>query len=197
MRIIAGRWGGRRLPPVRHSGVRPTTDRVREALMSALSARGLLQDAAVLDLFCGTGALGLEALSRGAAASRFVDKQRSLLKALKQFASSLDPSARVTTQSVDLLSNPAKAAASLAREAGSEAPYSLVFADPPYAHVAKVPNLISAIHTAGLLTKHATVVVEHPTKDPIGEIPGLQTTATYHYGDTGVILFENTGETTL
>ena len=196
MRIIAGRWGGRRLPPIRDSGVRPTTDRVREALMSALSARGLLQDARVLDLFCGTGALGLEALSRGAIAAKFIDKQRSLLKQLHQFAHSLDPDARIDTQAVDLLSNPTKAAASIAREASPDEAYSLVFVDPPYAHIAKIPNLVGAIHSAGLLTRGATIVVEHSSREPIDGIPGLQTMATYHYGDTGVILFENAEETT-
>ena len=67
MRIIAGEWRGRRLSPVRTRGVRPTTDRVREALFSMVGSRlGSLQGGAALDLYAGSGALGLEALSRGA-----------------------------------------------------------------------------------------------------------------------------------
>ena len=81
MRIIAGRWKGRRLRPLRGKGVRPTTDRVREAWMSALG--GTLDDLTVVDLFSGSGALGLEALSRGAAHVVFVERARGALRVIR------------------------------------------------------------------------------------------------------------------
>jgi len=194
VRIIAGRWGGRRLPAVRETGVRPTTDRVREALMSALGARGLIEGANVLDLFCGSGALGLEALSRGATGARFVDKQRSLLRTITDFSRELDPDISVETQSLDLLSNPAKAASAIAAQTRLELGYSLVFADPPYADLAKLPSLLAALRTQGLLAPESAVIVEHSSRDAAIEVSGFRSLATYQYGDTGVILFENENE---
>ncbi len=87
MRIIAGRWRSRRLVPVRGRGVRPTTDRVREAWMSILGRR--LAGAAVADLFAGSGALGLEALSRGAAHVTFVERSRRAIVVLERNIRSL------------------------------------------------------------------------------------------------------------
>ena len=76
MRVVAGRFGGRRLRPPPDAGVRPTSDRVREALFAQL---GVLEDARVLDLYAGTGALGIEALSRGAAQATFVERSAASL----------------------------------------------------------------------------------------------------------------------
>ena len=88
MRIIAGVWGGRRLRPLKGRHVRPTTDRVREAWMSALGSR--LEGASVLDLFAGSGALGLEALSRGAASVVAVEKARSAALVIEANANLLE-----------------------------------------------------------------------------------------------------------
>jgi len=87
LRIIAGKWKSRRLAPVRGRGVRPTTDRVREAWMSILATR--VVDAAVADLFAGSGALGLEALSRGAAHVTFVERSRGAIGVLERNIRSL------------------------------------------------------------------------------------------------------------
>src|SRR5918998_3417279 len=81
MRVIAGRWGGRRLQAPPGDATRPTSDRVREALFSILGAR--VDDARVLDLFAGSGALGIEALSRGAASATFVDHDPDALAAVR------------------------------------------------------------------------------------------------------------------
>ena len=81
MRIVAGRWGGRRLTTPRGTAVRPTADRVREALFSILG--GAVEGARVLDLFAGSGALGLEALSRGAAEATFVDSSAASVAAVR------------------------------------------------------------------------------------------------------------------
>ncbi|MGH7703067.1 MAG: 16S rRNA (guanine(966)-N(2))-methyltransferase RsmD, partial [Gemmatimonadales bacterium] len=121
MRIVAGAFRGRQLLPPRDARVRPTADRVREAWMSIL--QDALPGARVLDLFSGSGALGLEALSRGAAAAEFVDSNPASLAALQRNIAALEVEARATVHRADAL-----------RFAGRLAPgaYDVVFADPPY-----------------------------------------------------------------
>jgi 16S rRNA (guanine966-N2)-methyltransferase len=120
MRVIAGRYGGRRLSAPRGAATRPTADRVREALFSAL---GDVTDMTVLDLFAGSGALGIEALSRGAAGATFVERAAPALAALKANLEALGIDAEV--HRVD-----ARAFVRNASEAGHT--YDLVFLDPPY-----------------------------------------------------------------
>lgn len=122
MRIIAGAFGGRRLRAPHGRGVRPTGERLREAWFSILGER--LIGATVLDLFAGSGALGLEALSRGAAHADFVERRPAALAALRGNIAALDLAAATTVYKKDAL----QFAASL--PAGS---YDVVFADPPYA----------------------------------------------------------------
>jgi len=123
MRIIAGTFGGRRLVPPGDARVRPTADRVREAWMSILAAE--LPGARVLDLYAGSGALGLEALSRGAATADFVELGRASLAALARNVEALGVADRVRMHRGDAL----RFAERL--EPGA---YDLAFADPPYAH---------------------------------------------------------------
>src|SRR3954465_7399669 len=120
MRIVAGRWGGRTLHAPRGRSTRPTSDRVREALFSIL---GPLDGARVLDLFAGSGALGLEALSRGAAAATFVERERLALRALRDNVADLGADAEVVAAD-------ARVFLRAARERGAQ--YDLVFLDPPY-----------------------------------------------------------------
>ena len=121
MRIVAGAAKGRRLASPA-SVTRPTSDRVREALFNTLESRVRIVDARVLDLFAGTGAVGLEALSRGAAETVLVEKDRRALDVLKKNVATVGLSgARVVGQAVS---------AFLAR--APDAPFDLVFADPPY-----------------------------------------------------------------
>lgn len=123
MRIVAGEFGGRRLAPPGDARVRPTADRVREAWMSILAAE--LPGARVLDLYAGSGALGLEALSRGAATADFVELGRASLAALARNVEALAVADRVRIHRGDAL-----------RYAERLAPgaFDLAFADPPYAH---------------------------------------------------------------
>ena len=107
MRIIAGRWKGHRLQPLKGRSVRPTTDRVREAWMSALGAR--VHDAEVLDLFAGSGALGLEALSRGAASVVLVERARSSLTVIRANVDRLGVSDEVRVVSDDVFPSPSGA----------------------------------------------------------------------------------------
>jgi len=153
-RIVAGVAGGRRLavPP---SGTRPTSDRVREALFSALAHDPGLADANVLDLCAGSGALGLEALSRGASHVLFVESDRRAAAVLRCNVAAVDlPGAEVRA---------ASAAAVLA--APADRPYDLLLVDPPYAiPEAEVAGWLVAAVAQGWLADDAVVVVERPTR---------------------------------
>ena len=175
MRVIAGRLGGRRLTAPRGLDTRPTSDRVREALFSAL---GDVSGARALDLYAGTGALGIEALSRGAAHATFVESARPALAALRANlgALGLASSTRVVALPV------ARAAAAL------PGPFDLVFADPPYAALAEVPVALTAL--AAAIAPGARVVVEHASRDPAPEIAGLTPRPSRAYGDTTVTIYD-------
>ena len=132
MRIIAGEHRGRILKAPKGMGTRPMLDRVREALFSSLGTR--VEDARVLDLFAGTGSLGLESLSRGAGSARLVESDRTALAALRSNVAMLDLAERAEVVAGDAL-EPA---------AWGEGAYDLVFFDPPY-------PLLAASHTRGRL----------------------------------------------
>ena len=120
MRIIAGQWRGRPIIAPKGEATRPTADRMREALFSMLASRlGSFEELAVADLFAGSGALGLEALSRGAASCVFVEQDRAAVDALKANIAKLGAKADVRAQSVLALPPAAK-------------PYDLILMDPPY-----------------------------------------------------------------
>ncbi len=121
MRVIAGRWGGRRLQAPPGDATRPTSDRVREALFSVLGDR--VDGARVLDLFAGSGALGIEALSRGAASATFVDSAPAAIRSLTANLSALGADAEVRRADVRRFLG---AASATGRH------YDLVFLDPPY-----------------------------------------------------------------
>ena len=120
MRVVAGELGGRRLVAPAGTSTRPTTDRVREAIFNSLGSAGLLDGALVADLFAGSGAIGIEALSRGAARCVFVERDRTALRALDDNLDALDLNDRTKVLASDALS----AAAGLDAD--------IVFADPPY-----------------------------------------------------------------
>jgi 16S rRNA (guanine966-N2)-methyltransferase len=174
LRVIAGEAGGRRLvaPP----DARPTTERVREAIFSALG--GHVVDAAVLDLYAGSGALALEALSRGAARAVLVDDDRAALEACRAnlTATGLGPRARVQRGTV---------AALLARPAPTEAPFDLVLVDPPYDGAAlEVPVVLDGLARPGWLGADARVVLETPAGAPPEPGAGFAVRSRRRYGDT-------------
>src|SRR5215211_6759306 len=123
MRIVAGRWRGRRIRPPDDDRVRPTADRVREAWMSIVQP--YLVGARVLDLFAGSGALGLEALSRGASSAEFVEVSASGVRAIRENAGILGAEDSVTVHRGDAIRFVEKLEA---------AAFDVVFADPPYGH---------------------------------------------------------------
>jgi 16S rRNA (guanine966-N2)-methyltransferase len=174
-RIIAGAAGGRRLavPP---SGTRPTSDRVREALFSALAADPGLDGVAVLDLCAGSGALGLEALSRGAAHALFVESDRRAAGVLRRNVAALGlPGAvvRATT-----------AAAVLGTSA--DRAYDLVLVDPPYSVTdTEVARWLAEAHAHGWLADGAVVVVERARSGgAFPWPPPLEEVRERRYGDT-------------
>jgi len=173
-RIVAGAARGRRLavPP---AGTRPTGDRVREAVFSALAARTDLEGARVLDLYAGSGALGLEALSRGAAEVVLVESDaRAAAVARANVAAVGLPGASVRTARVSAL---------LAR--GSDTPFDLVLADPPYAVPdAAVTEVLAALLEPGWLADGALVVLERSSRGPATRWPeGLDPVWERAYGE--------------
>ena len=155
MRIVAGRYGGRRLVAPSGMATRPTSDRVREALFSVLGSS--VQGARVLDLFAGSGALGLEALSRGAATAVFVDRSARAIAAI---------AANLEALGVDAHVHRMEARAALRTALARREAYDLVFLDPPYRHAAGLGRELSEA-LAPVLAPAARVVTESDRRDPI------------------------------
>jgi 16S rRNA (guanine966-N2)-methyltransferase len=169
VRIVAGKWRGRRIKPPADERVRPTADRVREAWMSILPAD--LPGARVIDLFAGSGALGLEALSRGAVSAVFVEKGARSLRALRENAIALEAEDEIEIHRADAVQFAARL---------SHGSFDVAFADPPY-------RLGLATHMAELwlATPFARVLgIEH---EKSLELPGTEDRRVY--GDTVVTFY--------
>lgn len=181
MRVIGGEARGRRLQAPRGRRTRPTSDRVREALFS--SAADLVPGAVVLDLYAGSGALGIEALSRGAQYAVFVDDDRGAVRAIQANLSELRLHARARVAAVDA----ARFCRAPRREAGGEV-FDLVFCDPPYAEpLPAVLRRLADLAAAGGLHPGAAVVIERERRDPdlVAEVPpGFEHDRDRTYGDT-------------
>ena len=174
MRIIAGEWRGRRISAPKGDAVRPTLDRVREAWMSMVHTS--LPDARVLDLFAGSGALGLEALSRGAASADFVENDPRTFRVLQENVQTLGARGRCTLHRAAALAYLSK----VPEGAGDSRMYDVAFADPPYREN-------HAVQLADLWLKRpfATIFgVEHESSEslPAGG-------DTRRYGDTSVTIY--------
>lgn len=185
MRVIGGQLAGRRFGAPSGRGTRPTSDRVREALSSALESRGAFGDAVVLDLFAGTGALSFEALSRGAASAVLVDRDSRAIRELRKSAESLRLGERTEAVRLDLLRDPKMVATKIPLIAKG---YDLVFADAPYAEVERVPALLAALCKERRLRSGAWIVVERPASREWEWPNGLAPVADYRYGQTGISL---------
>ena len=184
-RIISGFAGSLRLavPPV---GTRPTSDRVREAIFSALDARGVLPGARVLDLYAGSGALGLEAVSRGAAHVTLVDKATGAHRVTNDNATRVRKAApRGEAPDIVVSSQPVQSfLGGASRE--PQAAWDVVFLDPPYdLGGAELRHNLEAL--VPLLTEDAVVVVERSARDAAPEWPeGLELDRRKDYGETAV-----------
>ena len=174
-RIVSGSIGGRRLVTPAGVGTRPTSERVRAALANTLTAAGGLAGARVLDLYAGSGALGLELLSRGAASAVLVERDRAALAAVRANVAALSPAgAQVVASDV------------LAYARTASGPFDLVVADPPY----ELPDadLIAVLTTlarAGALAGGADLVVERAARSgPLAWPAPLRPGRDRRYGDT-------------
>lgn len=175
MRVIAGEFGGRRLASVRAPGLRPTADRVREALFSILG--DAVRDARILDLYAGTGALALEAISRGARSATCVERSAAALRALERNVRALGLDARVRIERADALGY-------LRGLRDQTDRFDLVFCDPPYAEEL-APILEDVVAREWWST---AVVVEHAAARPPATPAGVEAD-TRRYGDTGLTIF--------
>lgn len=191
MRIIGGRLGGRRFDGPASNATRPTSDRVREGVASALEARDVFRDAVVLDLFAGTGGWAFEAMSRGAVQAVLVDRDRRACDQINKNAASLGVQEQARVITADLLRD----SIAFLKRVPSDMRFTLVFVDPPYAEIAKVPALLAAIIKHGAVADDALFVLERASRDPAPTADFLAAVATYRYGDTAVDLFGPRPET--
>jgi 16S rRNA (guanine966-N2)-methyltransferase len=185
MRVIAGEAKGRRLTGIRSSAIRPTSDRVREALFSALG--DVVPGARVLDLYAGSGALGIEALSRGAATAVFVDSDREAVDAIR---------ANLALTRMDDRATVVRSAVGGFLAAGRHGPFDLVLIDPPYVQGAPVGDL-QALVAGGLLgagPDRAWVVLETRGPDAPPPVEGLELVSLRRYGDTTLVFLRPPGE---
>ena len=175
LRIVGGELGGRRILSV--ASIRPTQERVREALFSRWA--DLLADRVFVDLFCGSGSMGLEALSRGAKRAVFVDRAPDSLRATRANLETLGLAARARVLRADLPRQWSAVLAALEAEPGG----ILIFADPPYDH-GRYPELIDAL--TGLEAVAATAVEHAARRPPGGDREPLDSRV---YGDSAVSFF--------
>jgi len=174
-RIVGGRWSGRRLATPSGDATRPTAEKVRAAVANALSAAGAVDGASVLDLYAGTGALGLELASRGAARVVFVERARAAQTAINTNIAALAATGMVLFPGD---------AASFAASPGEA--FDLVIADPPYAEPAEaLAAVLTRLRESGRLRSGADVVIERAARE--GDFPwpdGFEHARTRRYGDT-------------
>lgn len=178
MRVTGGRLGGRLLRAPRGHAVRPTADRIRESLFTRL---GGLEDCVVLDLYAGSGSLGIEALSRGAAQAIFVERAGPALAALRANLQALELEAVARVHRGDVQ-------AVVRRLGAAGHRFDRIFLDPPYASD-EVSRALRAIVTSGILAEGAEVVVEAPRRHPPDPIEGLARIDQRSYGDTAIVRF--------
>ena len=177
MRIIAGECKGRRLDAPTWDGLRPTSDKLRETLFNIIAPR--VEGARVLDVFAGTGALGLESLSRRAAHAVFIERDRraaALIAANAERCGVSDRCVIIRDTAERVLRN---------QIAGE--PFDLVMLDPPYAYAA----LAEVIHAAAKhLAPEGLLILEHATRRTLPTIDGVQLMRTVRSGDSSLTMFE-------
>ena len=175
MRIVGGSHGGRVLRAPHGAATRPTSEKVRQALFNILPD---VQGMQVLDMFAGSGALGIEALSRGAAHVTFIDQAKPALSAVRANLKELDLEARATVLAGD--------AVTLAARHVPASPWQLVFVDPPY----RSDLAVRAVETLAHLAPDAVIVIEHDRRNaPPDELGSLVRTDQRRYGDTLVSFY--------
>lgn len=180
VRIIAGNNKGMRLKVPSGLQVRPTPDRVREALFSSLGSRVL--EARVLDLYAGSGALGLEALSRGATHATFIESANSSLGAIRH-------NLEATRESADRYTVLKRDVCKGLRALKTGAPFDLVFMDPPYGQELIAPTL-ELLVSLGLVAKDGLIVVDHPKRETVPDGEGWLIRDRRVYGEVALAWIE-------
>jgi 16S rRNA (guanine(966)-N(2))-methyltransferase RsmD len=179
--VIAGTLRGQRIHTPPTDSVRPTYDRVRESVFGIIEP--LLTGAVALDLFAGSGSLGIESLSRGAERVTFVERDPRVLKVTERNVRELGLAGRARVVRADAMR------ALSGRIPGG--PFDVVFVDPPYAS-GLVPRVLELLAAGGHLNAGAVVVVEHAAGDEFGETAGtLSRTRSKNYGTTEVDFYED------
>ncbi len=182
MRIIAGEFKGRRLRSPEDGRVRPTSDKVKEAVFSMLLP--YLHDSTAVDLFAGTGSLGLEAISRGARMVYFADRDRRSIALVRENVAHC----RAEERSVILCSDYKDTLRRL------QGPVDIVFLDPPY-DAGFLTDALGEIDARGILSEGAVVVAEHSVRESLPETFGrLTKIKSKKYGKIGITLYENAAE---
>ena len=184
MRIVAGKFKGREIKGPASESTRPTSDRVRESLFNVL-AHGIdgfsLEDARVMDLFAGTGALGLEAISRGAKYCCFVEEDAGARGVIRTNADSCSVIGQTRIWRRD---------ATDLGPCSPQSPYDLVFVDPPYGK-GLGEKALASLFKGGWLAQDSVVVLEEASKSQVGEVTGLAVIDSRTYGDTTVMIFKS------
>ncbi|NUN68908.1 MAG: 16S rRNA (guanine(966)-N(2))-methyltransferase RsmD [Bacteroidetes bacterium] len=180
MRVIAGIYKGRKLVTVPDNSVRPATDRVKGAIFNVLQSRINWTQARVLDLYAGSGSVGIEALSRGARNCIFVEKSRTALTFLKKNIETIGAGsdANVVYGDVD------------AFIASTRTQYTVVFADPPYALEA-LKDIPDTIFAKGIVADDGYLVIEHPARYEFAKNGLWEVVVEKTYGNTAVSFFQH------
>lgn len=182
MRIIAGEWRGRKLSAPKGDATRPTGDRTRETLFSMLTSRlGSFEDLCVADLFAGSGALGLEALSRGAAHCLFVEQERSAIDTIRANIAAFDCRMRTAVEAGSVMSLRA-----------AHEPYDLILADPPYGTGAGEVALDRLLRLGWI--GDATWIALETAANEEPQIAGLDVETTRKVGKGRLTLLRRSGE---
>jgi len=175
LRIVAGKYRGRRLIAPAGKAIRPTADRVREAVFNVLQHGDDITGARVLDGFAGTGAMGLEAASRGALHVTLMDNHRTAIACCRDNVAALEALGQVTVLVGDCLT-PVRPAA----------PCNLIFLDPPYCS-GLAATALAALNAAGWIACGARCVIELAAKDTFDAPPGFQVLDQRRYGSAGIV----------
>ena len=184
-RIIAGAIGSLQLKPAAKA-TRPTSDRVKESLFAKLDAMGVIEGAKVLDLFAGTGALGLESLSRGAESVTLIERDRKAFELLKQNVQSA--AAALSKQGLDPKINTHNLEA-MKYLKGASVMFDLVFIDPPYEYSnSDLEELLE--HLAPTISQDGLVVVERSSRSEEISCEAFELQSSKTYGDTAVWIYE-------
>ena len=181
LRVIAGKYKGVRLNGPQNSNTRPTSDRVKEALFSILTHD--LQDAEVLDLFAGTGGIGIEALSRNASKVVFVDFDKNALRILKENLSKT----RAEGNHFEIFCSEARQAVDRLSSRGNV--FDIIFLDPPYA-MEDIASLMEKIIDKEIIAKYGKIIVEHDKRKEMPEsLRGFKKKSARKYGNTVLSIY--------